>query len=87
MNLPLPLASGWEAKEGVYVPIMTYAFPVPLELMEFSVCGFKTSFRTMRCNCIKNQLMCSDMCKFVSCKNVGTELDVTVHDNSSEVQL
>lgn len=85
MNVPLPLAYGAEAKEDVYVPIMTV--PVPLELMDFSACSCKTSFKTMRCKCIKNKFMCTDLCKCVSGKNSGTESDVTVHDNSSKVQL
>ena len=81
----LSLAFGWEAKENVYVPIMT--LPVPLELMELSVCSGKTSHNTMRCKCIKNQFKCIDLCKCVSCKNNGAEFDVTVHDISSDVQL
>ena len=65
---------------------MTDELSVPLELMELSVCGCKTSCNTMRCKCVKNQLMCTDLCKCVSCKNDGTEFDVIVHDDSSEDQ-
>ena len=67
--------------------MMTYELPVPLELMMVSVCSYKTSFSTMRCKCIKNLLVRTDLWKFVSCKNDGTEFDVTVHDGSSEVQF
>ena len=84
-----PFAIGlWLGSKGdVYVPIMTYALPNPLDLMELSVCGCKTSFNTMRCKWIKNQLMSTDLHKCVSCKNDDTEYNVTVHDDSSEVQL
>ena len=85
-NLPFPLGHGWETKDDVYELIMKDELPVPTELMELSVCGCKTS-RTMRCKCIKNHLMCTDLCKCVSCKNDGTLFDVTVHDDSSEDQL
>ena len=67
-----------------------YELPVSLELMELSLCGCRTSIShsvTMRYKCIKNQLMYTDLCKFVSCKNDGAEFDVTVHDDSNEVQL
>ena len=67
--------------------MMTYDLPVPLELMKLSVCSCKTSFSTMRCKCIENLLVRTDLLKFFSCKNDSTEFDVTVHDGSSEVQL
>ena len=87
MNLPIPLGYGCETKDEVYVPIIIYELPLHSEFMELSVCGCKASFNTMRYKCIKNQLMCTNLCKCVSCKNDGTEFDVTVHDDGSEVQL
>ena len=78
---------GCRIKDDVYVPIMIYGLQIPLELMELSVCGSKKSFNTMRCKCIKNQLICTNLCKCVSCKNDGTEFDITVHDDGSEIQL
>ena len=86
-NLPMPLGYGWEAKDDVYMLIMTYELPLLLEFMELSVCGCKTSFNTVRSKYIKIQMMCTNLCKCVSCKNDGTEFDVTVHDDSSKVQL
>ena len=40
----------------------------------------------MRCKCVKNQLMCTDLCKCVTCKYDGREFSVTVHDDSSADQ-
>ena len=71
-NLPSSLGHGWEAKDNVYVSIMTDELPFLLELMELSMCGCKTSRNTIRCKCIKYWLMCTDLCKFVSGKNTGT---------------
>ena len=85
-NLPSPLSYGWEAKDDVYVPIMTDELPVPLELMELKMCGCKTSCNTMRYKCVKNQMLCKALCKCVSCKNDSKEFDVIVHNCSSEDQ-
>lgn len=62
---------------------MTYALPIPLELMGLNLCGWKTSFNTMTRKCIKNQLRDTGLCKYVSCKKNGTEFDVIVEDDSS----
>ena len=51
---------------------MTYALPIPLELMDLNLCGWKTSFNTMTRKCIKNQLRDTGLCKYVSCKKNGT---------------
>ena len=65
---------------------MTDVLSVTLELMKLSVCGCKTSCKTMRCKCVKNQLMCTDLCKCVTCNYDGRESSVTVHDDSSADQ-
>lgn len=83
----MPFVYVCEEKDDVYMSLMTDKFPVLLELMKLNECGCKTSYNTMRCKCGKNELMCRDLCKCVSCKNDGTEFDVTEHHDSSEVQL
>ena len=47
----------------------------------------KTSCYAMRFKCVKHQLICTDLCKRVSCKNDGSKFDVTVNEDSSEDQL
>ena len=79
-NLPSPLGHGCEAKDDVYVSIRTDELPVSLELMELIVCDCKTSRNTMRCKCIKNQLMCTDLCK---CVHVRT----MVHNLTSQSMM
>ena len=66
------------------MPIIADELLIPFELMELSVRVCKTSRNAMRCKCIKNQLMSTDLCKCVFGKNDVAKFDVTVHDDSSE---
>ena len=85
-----PLATGliFGKQKTIFIcQFMADQLPVPLELMELNVSICKTRFNTMRCKCIKNQLIRTYLGKCIWCENFGTEFDVTVHDENREDQL
>lgn len=51
---------------------MTDNLPAPIALNELSVCSCEGGCTTKRCKCLKNNLVCTDMCKCEGCKNNDT---------------
>ena len=68
-NLPPAVDYRWELNDSSYIPILTENLPAPLELIELSVCSCKSDCSTKRCKCNKNGLICTDMCRYLNCKN------------------
>ena len=68
-NLPPPESYGWELNNRSLDPIMTDNLPAPIALIELSVCSCKGDCSNKRCKCLKNELVCTDMCKCNGCTN------------------
>ena len=73
--LPDAINYGWEQNEMSLDPIMTDNLPAPIALIELSMCKCQTGCKTKRCKCLKNDLVCTDMCKCRDCKNDGIDFD------------
>ena len=73
--LPDAINYGWEQNEMSLDPIMTDNLPTPIALIELSMCKCQTGCKTKRCKCLKNDLVCTDMCKWKDCKNDGIDYD------------
>ncbi|XP_066928999.1 uncharacterized protein [Clytia hemisphaerica] len=74
-QLPDPLGYGWELNGTSIDSIMTDNLPAPIALIELSMCKCKTGCQSKRCKCLKNNLICTDMCRCTNCKNDGTNDD------------
>ena len=72
-NLPPAQHYGLELNGCSLDAILTDNLPPPLALIELSVCGCKSDCSTRRCKCLKNNLVCTDMCKCLeNCSNDGS---------------
>ena len=71
--------NGWRVEEGVYYPVRCLALPAPRAVIELTKCGCKTGCKGSRCNCVKNKLPCTPLCKCY-----GTDCANMIHDNVCE---
>ena len=83
-NLPSPEGYGWELNSSLLDPIMTDNLPAPISLIELSVCNCESRCASKRCRCLKNNLMCTDMCKCQNCKNAD-DLDIEDDNINSSI--
>ena len=76
-QLPNPNDFGWNwnQDEKIYEPLMTTNHPAPDSITERSVCRCKTGCKSGRCQCHKNNLLCSEMCLCENCTNCENEFD------------
>ena len=61
--LPPIEENGWNLQDGVYTPIMCTLLPAPKAVIELTKCGCKKTACIGNCNCFKNTLPCTPMCK------------------------
>ena len=54
---------------------MTSNPSAPDSIIELSVCRCKTGCKSGRCQCHKNNLLCSEMCLCENCTNCENEFD------------
>ena len=78
-NLPSPEGYGWELNSSLLDPIMTDNLPAPIGLIELSVCNCESRCASKRCRCLKNNLVCTDMCK---CQNYKNADDFDIEDDN-----
>ena len=62
-NLPSPEGYGWELNGNSLDPIMADNVPAQIGLIELSVCNCESGCESKRCKCLRNKLVCTDMCK------------------------
>ena len=69
--LPDPENFGWKKIDDEYEPFMTDKLPAPQSVIELSMCSCKkTNCDSLRCNCKKKGLVCSDMSQCLNCSNI-----------------
>ena len=69
--LPDPENFGWKKIDDEYEPFMTDKLPAPQSVIELSMCSCKkTKGDSLRCNCKKKGLVCSDICQCLNCSNI-----------------
>ena len=65
---PDPENLGWKKIDDEYEPFMTVKLPPPQSVIELTMCSCKkTNCDSLRSNCKKKGLMCSDMCQCLNC--------------------
>ena len=63
MDLPSPLDGGWTSdKDGHLVPLKMTQASAPEALLDFTKCSCKTECKTKRCKCMKEDILCTDVC-------------------------
>ena len=63
LDLPSPLDAGWTSdKEGHLVPMKMTQASAPEALLDFTKCSCKTECHTRRCGCLKEDILCTDVC-------------------------
>lgn len=82
--LPPVINYGWELVDEMFSPIMTDNLPAPSALIEMVSCACKSNCTTNRCQCRKNSLNCTDMCKCEDCENDDYEKTVTDESDDDE---
>lgn len=65
---------GWQKHENVLKPVWMTKAAIPDEIREVLniYCKDKTC-STQKCDCFKENLKCSELCKCKECKNADTE--------------
>ena len=48
---------------------MTKPPPAPVSIAELCLCKYRSGCNTLRCNCKKNNLVCTEMCICDGCEN------------------
>ena len=80
--------NGWELNGSSLQLIMTNNLPAPLALIELRVCRCKNNCSIRRSKRLKNELICTDMCKCSSCKNTdsfeGSNDEIEWNDSECE---
>ena len=62
-QLPSIESSGWKLEDSRYRPILCVELPAPKAVLELTKCGCKTGCKRRNCNCFKNGLPCTPLCK------------------------
>ena len=83
-NLPSPEGYGWELNGNSLGPIMTDDLPAPIGLIELSVRNCKSGRASKWCRCLKNNLVCTDMCKCQNCENAD-DFDIDDDNINSDI--
>ena len=85
-NLPDPCGFGWEIDNGNLVPILIDDLPAPTGLIELSMRPCKTGCPSGRCNCKKNNLSCTEMCKCSdACENSDCNKKEDMYESEDEI--
>ena len=66
-----PEEYGWkyDTNNNSYEAFMTDRLAAPKHIVELCICKCKTECESLRCNCKKNNLVCTEMCMCNDCKN------------------
>ena len=74
--LPSPGKYGWEFMVGKwFVSAYNYCnLPALLALVEMSSCECKKECLSNKCKHFKNNLVCTDLCKYILCGNDGKDI-------------
>ena len=71
-ELPDPYSFGWQDVDGIVQPVLTDEHPAPEASIEMCMCKCnKTRCSTNYCICLKNDLVCTEMCLYKQCENDG----------------
>ena len=70
-ELPPVERSGWKLEDSRYMPILCSELPAPKAVLELTKCACKTGCKKGQCNCYKNGLPCTPLCKYhlTGCEN------------------
>ena len=61
----------WKKIDHEYEPFMADKLPAPQSVIELGMCSCKkTNCDSLRCNCKKKGLVCSDMCQCLNWSNI-----------------
>ena len=77
--IPSPVGHGWSlvsdgTKERLAVDWMS-GLPAPKAVIELMSCMCKKEYKDSSCDCIRNGLKCSDICRLTTCSNQPEEED------------
>ena len=80
--LPPIEQNGWDLQDGLYTPVMCLCLPAPKAVIELTKCGCKKTGCIGNCNCYKNTLPCTPMCKCNedTCQNSSRNQNTTDSD-------
>ena len=84
INAPLPQGHGWHMEKGELKVKWMNQQPAPADVLMDMFCRCKTGCQSRRCQCIKADLKCTDMCRCSGCSNRKTEGGVDSSDTDSD---
>ena len=65
----------WDETKEIFESVITTNPPAPDSIIELISRGCRTDCQTDRCQCLKNKLLCTEMCRWKDCKNTNIEFD------------
>ena len=76
-DIPSPVGHGWSlvndgAQERLVIDWMS-GLPAPTAVIELMSCMCKKACNDDSCDCIRNGLKCSDLCRLITCSNQPDE--------------
>jgi hypothetical protein len=84
-TLAVPLACtefSWESIDGCLRPTYCTLPPAPEALLSLRKCSCSSGCKTNACGCVKNKLVCTDLCQCVdNCKNIEDSRLTTAEDD------
>lgn len=84
-DIPSPVGMGWLEQGGRLEPLWMKGSPAPTTILQFLSCTCSRSCNQNMCQCMKNGLKCTDLCKLANCANwkkedFTNEAEISLHD-------
>ena len=74
-EIPTPTGYGWTLQDGNLLIKWGDLPPAPDGLTTATQCGCKKGMcQNKQCECLKNNVLCTDLCKCLQCKNKGDQI-------------